>query len=161
MVYFASNKYLRSSIRQKNSTVTVTNFELTFYGDHPREGIDDDSPWLRSLDLEYSRIDLAQGLYYGLEAAGGMRGVPDEREVQRAVHDAPRTRAAVRGGVIQRFPDAVVAAQWDHVIVKDEQGKFRIDLTRMFSPSVIESALAVVQNATAPKDLRKLLNVPD
>ena len=126
-----------------------------------REGIGDESPWLRSLDLEYSRIDLEQGLYYGLEAAGGMRGVPDERDVQRAVHEAPRTRAAVRGGVIQRFPDAVVAAQWDHVILKDDQGMFRIDLTRMFAPAVIESAMAVVQNATAPKDLRKLLNVPD
>ena len=34
------------------------------------QNIADDDPWLRSLDLEYHRLDLEEGLYYGLEQSG-------------------------------------------------------------------------------------------
>src|SRR2546428_448975 len=69
-----------------------------------------DSPWLQSLDLEYHRVDLAEGLYYGLEQSGGILGVPDEMKVRRAVTEPPiSTRAYVRGKLIQRFADFVVA----------------------------------------------------
>src|SRR5665213_1898735 len=42
------------------------------------QNLDDDDPWLRSLDLEYHRLDREAGLYYGLEQQGAMIGVPDD-----------------------------------------------------------------------------------
>src|SRR4029079_6715421 len=42
------------------------------------QNLADDDPWLRSLDLEYHRLDLTEGLYYGLEQAGAMLGVPED-----------------------------------------------------------------------------------
>ncbi len=94
------------------------------------EKIQDNDPWLRSLDLEYHRLDPAEGLYLGLEQSGAIRGVPNPAEVADAVHHPPRdTRAAIRGRCIDRFPDAVLAAQWDHVTLRTTSGPLRIHLT--------------------------------
>ena len=41
----------------------------------------DDDPWLCSLDLEYHRLDPAEGLFLALEQTGAFRGVPDPVEV--------------------------------------------------------------------------------
>lgn len=119
------------------------------------ENIADDDPWLRSLDLEYHRLDPVAGLYYGLEQAGVIRGVPEESLVERAVHEAPRdTRAAIRGGCIAKFRPSVVSAQWDHVTLATDAGPVRVDLTRMFDGAVIRSALEVLARARTPGDLR-------
>jgi hypothetical protein len=72
------------------------------------QGLADDDPWLQSLDLEYHRLDLAEGLYYAWEQTGAMIGVPDERAVQRAMVEPPATaRAAIRGLCVQKFPAAL------------------------------------------------------
>ena len=68
------------------------------------QNIGDDDPWLRSLDLEYHRLDLEAGLYYALEQSGAMAGAPDEAAVRRAISEPPRsTRACIRGRCIQKF----------------------------------------------------------
>src|SRR5205814_9063307 len=72
----------------------------------------DDDPWLQSLDLEYQRLDMAEGLYYGLEQSGAILGVPNEMVVRRAVTPPPTTRAMVRGTSIQKFPACDIAAPW-------------------------------------------------
>jgi len=78
-----------------------------------------DDPWLQSLDLEYHRLDLKAGLYYGLEQDGGIPGVPEESAVRRAVSEPPHTtRALVRGKCIRKFAPAVESAQWDREIGK-------------------------------------------
>jgi proteasome accessory factor A len=40
------------------------------------QNLAEDDPWLRSFDLEYHRLDFAEGLYYGLEQSGAMRAPP-------------------------------------------------------------------------------------
>ncbi len=42
------------------------------------QGLNPDDPWLLSLDLEYHRLDLDVGLYFGLEQSGSIQCVPSE-----------------------------------------------------------------------------------
>ncbi len=119
------------------------------------ENIADSDPWMRSLDLEYHRLDPAEGLYLGLEQSGAMRDVPYPADVTNAIHHPPRdTRAAIRGRCVERFPDAILAAQWDHVTLKTGSGPLRIDLTNLFDPTEIAAWLAILEAAASPDDLR-------
>ncbi len=119
------------------------------------ENIANDDPWLRSLDLEYHRLDPVEGLYFGLEQAGAMRGVPDPAAVERAVHEPPSdTRAAIRGGCVAKFRPSVISAQWDHVTLATSTGPHRIDLTRLFDAATIEQARRRLASAQTPDDLR-------
>ena len=117
-------------------------------------GVGDADPWLRSLDLEYHRLDLAAGLYYALEQTGRMKGVPDETIVRRAVTEPPRTtRAYVRGRCVQKFAAAVVAAQWDHVSLDGSHGPRRISLLDLFAPEQVMRYAKAVDEARTPDDL--------
>jgi Pup amidohydrolase len=119
------------------------------------QNLSDDDPWLQSLDLEYHRLSLEEGLYYGLEQSGGMLGAPDEALVQRAMTEPPAsTRARVRGLCVQKFPDAILSAQWDHVTLEGAKGPIRISLLDLFSPEEIEHYSSVVLAAKSPDDLR-------
>jgi len=118
--------------------------------------IGDDDPWLQSLDLEYHRLDTAEGLYWGLEQAGRMRGVPDEKAVRRAVTHPPTTRATVRGKCIQKFASAVVSAQWDHITLQGRRGPIRIALTDLFTPEEVLRCSRVIDAASEPDDLQIL-----
>jgi proteasome accessory factor PafA2 len=120
-------------------------------------GVSDADPWLQSLDLEYHRLDLAAGLYYALEQAGAMQGVPDETAVRRAIAEPPRTtRAYVRGRCVQKFADAVVAAQWDHVSLRGRHGLQRISLLDLFAPEQVMRYASVVDEAQTPDDLNAI-----
>jgi proteasome accessory factor A len=122
-----------------------------------RQGLADDDPWLQSLDLEYHRLDLAQGLYYGLEQTGAMRGVPPEAAVRQALTEPPpTTRAAVRGYCIQKFPQAVLSAQWDHVTFQGRGGPIKVNLMDLFDPAHIRRLCLAIQAAKSPEDLRSL-----
>lgn len=119
------------------------------------EDIPDHDPWLRSLDLEYHRLDPIEGLYFALEQTGAMQGVPEPAAVDRALHEPPPdTRAAIRGGCITRFRSAVVAAQWDHVTLDTPEGPLRIDLTRLFDSVDIDRLRNRLAGAKQPGDLR-------
>ncbi|MGE3312686.1 MAG: proteasome accessory factor PafA2 family protein [Limisphaerales bacterium] len=119
------------------------------------EGLSDSDPWLRSLDLEYHRLDPVEGLYFGLEQTGGIRGVPDPAEVVNAVHHPPTdTRAAIRGLCVERFPDDILAAQWDHVTLRTRLGPLRVDLTQLFNRDDIAAWRDVLAAASSPDDLR-------
>ncbi len=124
------------------------------------QNLPDDDPWLRALDLEYHRLDLAEGLYYGLEQSGAMRGAPDEALVRQAVSNPPRTRAYVRGKCIQKFADDVISAQWDHITLQGSDGPIRISLLDLFAPEEILQYVRAVDAARSPDDLRSIANVP-
>jgi proteasome accessory factor A len=114
-------------------------------------------PWLQSLDLEYHRLDLAEGLYYALEQGGTMLGVPDEAAVRRAVREPPSTtRALVRGKCVQKFPAAVESAQWDHITLQAGGESLKISLLDLFAPEDILRYGKAIDGARSPEDLRTL-----
>ncbi len=114
-------------------------------------------PWLQSLDLEYHRLDRDQGLYYALEQAGQMQGIPDEGLVRRAIAEPPRTtRAYIRGRCIQKFSQYVVSAQWDHVTLQGSSGPLKISLLNVFTPEELAAFAQVVDAAKTPDDLQKI-----
>lgn len=126
------------------------------------EGIADDDPWLRSLDLEYHRLDPEEGLYFALEQSGALRGIPDPAAVERALGEPPRdTRASLRGGCIRRFPEAIVSAQWDHVTLATPQGPWRFDLTDLMDPISVGAARSALDRAATPEDLRSAASRQD
>ncbi len=119
-----------------------------------------EDPWLQSLDLEYHRLDLAEGLYYALEQSGGILGVPDESTVRRAVREPPTTtRALVRGKCVQKFAAAVESAQWDHITLQADGGPIKISLMDLFAPEEILRYGRVIDAARSPEDLRTLKSV--
>jgi proteasome accessory factor A len=121
------------------------------------QNIGPDDPWLQSLDLEYHRLDLAEGLYYGLEQSGAMLGAPEEAAVHWAMCEPPSTtRAYVRGRCIQKFASAVESAQWDHITLAAEGGPIKISLMDLFAPEDISRYARIVDGARSPEDLRTL-----
>jgi proteasome accessory factor A len=118
------------------------------------QGIGDEDPWLRSLDLEYHRLDLEAGLYYALEQSGAMAWAPDETAVRRATTEPPRsTRACIRGRCIQKFPAQVLAAQWDHITLQGSRRPLKISLLNLFAPEDVAAARQAVEAARQPDDL--------
>jgi Pup amidohydrolase len=122
------------------------------------QDIAEDDPWLRSLDLEYHRLDFAEGLYYGLEQQGAMRlSVPDEVSSE-AMHNPPKTtRASIRGKCVAKFGAAVTSAQWDHIVVESARGAVKISLLDLFAPEQILRYNSVVDAARTPDDLQTLV----
>lgn len=121
------------------------------------QNIADEDPWLRSLDLEYHRLDRDEGLYYGLEKSGAFKDVPVESAVSAAICGPPlTTRALIRGKCVQKFRDSILAAQWDHVTLKGESGAIKISLLDLFSSTQISHYADVIDRAQTPDDLREL-----
>ncbi|WP_264199774.1 proteasome accessory factor PafA2 family protein [Pseudonocardia sp. ICBG601] len=69
------------------------------------------------VDLQYSDVRLAKGLYNRLVTRGSMRRLVTEEQVAAAMTEPPEdTRAYFRGTCMGRFPVEVAAASWDSVI---------------------------------------------
>jgi proteasome accessory factor A len=140
--------------RDRLDWVAKLNLVREFQASH---SLAEDDPWLQSLDLEYHRLSLSEGLYYGLEQAGQIRAVPDEHGVRKAICQPPRTtRSYVRGRCIQKFPDDVIAAQWDHITLQGATGPIKISLLDLFAPEDILRYANAVDAASTPDDLRVL-----
>jgi proteasome accessory factor PafA2 len=125
------------------------------------QNISADDPWLQSLDLEYSRLDPAEGLYYGLEQSGAMAETVSREVAEYAKRHPPAsTRAYIRGRCIQKFCSSVIAAQWDHITLDGDNGPIKISLSDLFAPQEIMHYRKAVDAAQKPEDLRVLVNVP-
>lgn len=121
------------------------------------EGISHEDPWLRSLDLAYHALDRDTGLFFGLFDQGAFRlPIPSTDLSQHGLRAPCTTRAALRGGCIERFGSQVVSAQWDEVVLEGESRRIRVDLRDVFSESQITSALDVLGKASSPDDLLAL-----
>ncbi|MCC6234431.1 MAG: proteasome accessory factor PafA2 family protein [Verrucomicrobiales bacterium] len=123
------------------------------------EGIADEDPWLRSLDLEYHRLDPAEGLFFALEQSGAVRPLPlpdcGPAAIERAMHEPPSdTRAAVRGLCVSKFGAAVENAQWDHVTLRTSRGPLRLDLASLIDPAEVHACLQALRQVSSPDDLR-------
>ncbi len=83
-----------------------------------RDGLDWTSDRLKAIDLQYSDVRRDKGLYQRLVARGRVETLVTEAEIQAAVTSPPEdTRAWFRGECLRRFPDQVVAAGWDSLIL--------------------------------------------
>jgi len=82
-----------------------------------RDGLSWKHPKLRLLDLQYHDVDPGRGLYQRLVDRGAMRRLFSDEQVELAVTEPPEdTRAYFRGACVLRYPDALVAANWDSLI---------------------------------------------
>jgi proteasome accessory factor A len=121
------------------------------------EGIAADDPWLRSLDLSYHLMDPAQGLFYGLLESGAFRlPFPREAIFGRPLCAPPSTRAALRGGCIEKFGGQVESAQWDGVVLRDGDRRIEVDLRDVFSAERVAAGRAAIAAAARPADLLSL-----
>ena len=113
-----------------------------------------DDPWLRSLDLAYHLLDRSEGLFYGLLDTGAFRLPFPLDEITAPALKAPlTTRAALRGGCIEKFGPVVLSAQWDGVVLKDQQRRIELDLSDVFTAAQVEHGRAVLAAAHTPADL--------
>ncbi|MEV6879212.1 depupylase/deamidase Dop [Amycolatopsis sp. NPDC051128] len=75
------------------------------------------APRLRLVDLQYSDVRLAKGLYNRLVTRGSMKRLVSEEEVLAAVTTPPSdTRAYFRGRALEKYASSIAAASWDSVI---------------------------------------------
>ena len=118
----------------------------------------DDDPWLQSLDLEYSRLDPDEGLFYGLEQAGSFIDVPSESDVAWAVTNPPTTtRALIRGLCVRKFGNLVESAQWDHVTLRDGDDVLKLSLLDAFDHALLQRLADAINSSATPSDLEKKL----
>ena len=86
-------------------------------GYRTRDGLGWNHPRLQLVDLQYSDLRSARGLYNRLVASGRMTRLVNEQDVIRAVTNPPEdTRAYFRGRCLRQYPEAIAAASWDSVI---------------------------------------------
>jgi proteasome accessory factor A len=82
-------------------------------GYRDRYALDDHSARLRAIDLQYHDLRPSHSLAQRV----GLRSLVDDEQAREAVHNPPpSTRAYFRGQCVARFPDEIVAANWDSVV---------------------------------------------
>jgi Pup amidohydrolase len=91
-----------------------------------RDGLPWTHPKLRLVDLQYHDVAPERSLFRRLVQAGRMERLFTDEEVTRATEEPPeRTRAYFRGRCLARFPEAVVAANWDSLVLDTGEAALR------------------------------------
>ncbi|MDA8057902.1 MAG: depupylase/deamidase Dop [Actinomycetota bacterium] len=115
-----------------------------------RHGCGWDDPRLAALDLQYHDLRPARSLFARLDT----ERLVTADEVARAVTEPPRrTRAWFRGQCLQRWPDAVVTANWDSLVF--DVGTDPLRRVPMMDPlrGTAEHVDELLQASTSPADL--------
>jgi proteasome accessory factor PafA2 len=126
-----------------------------------RHGLPPTHDRVRMVDLQYHDVRRDKGLHHRLVAAGRVTRITSDAEVEAAVTTPPEdTRAWFRGECVRRFPDAVVAAGWDSVVLDIGAGRGLVRLP-MPEPGLGTRALtaAALEGATDVQDLLRRLDV--
>jgi Pup amidohydrolase len=98
-----------------------------------RESLDWSHDRLKAIDLQYHDVRRDKGLYQRLAARGRVETLVTEDEIQAAIATPPEdTRAWFRGECLRRFPEQVVAAGWDSLIL--DVGKDALQRLPMMEP---------------------------
>ncbi len=98
-----------------------------------RESLDWHHDRLKAIDLQYHDVRRDKGLYQRMVARGRVETMVTEAEIQAAIATPPEdTRAWFRGECLRRFPDQVVAAGWDSLIL--DVGRDALQRVPMMEP---------------------------
>ncbi|GAA4285539.1 depupylase/deamidase Dop [Brevibacterium daeguense] len=116
-----------------------------------REDLAWDHPKLALIDVQYHDVRPGRGLFHKLEQAGRIRRLTSPEEVEAAVTSPPEdTRAWLRGSVVAKFTEDLVAASWDSLILATgEESLIRVPMkyplkgTRALVGDVVESSETV------------------
>jgi proteasome accessory factor PafA2 len=91
-------------------------------GYRDRHGLDQGDARLRAIDLQYHDLRAERSLAQRV----GLRELHRPDTVREAVHNPPETtRAYFRGQCVARYPDQIVAANWDSVVFDLGEGPLR------------------------------------
>jgi proteasome accessory factor A len=100
-----------------------------------RDGLEWSHPKLHLIDLQYSDIRPARGLYHRLVDKGRMQRLVSDEEIRPAVLRPPDdTRAYFRGRCLEKYADSIAAASWDSVIF-DLPGRDALQRVPTLEPS--------------------------
>ena len=84
-----------------------------YEGFRSRHGIEWDDPKMAALDLQYHDLRPSKGLARRM----GLTRVSDDAQVEMAINQPPpTTRAFFRGRCLEKYPDQIVAANWDSMV---------------------------------------------
>ena len=84
-----------------------------YEGFRSRHGIGWDDPKMAALDLQYHDLRPSKGLARRM----GLTRVSDDTQVETAINQPPpTTRAFFRGRCLEKYPDQIVAANWDSMV---------------------------------------------
>ena len=87
-----------------------------------RHGLSVADPRLKAIDLQYHDMRVEKCL----ASRAGLRTLVDPTDVERAIRSAPdSTRAYFRGQCLERWPDQVVSANWDCLVLDVGRGPLR------------------------------------
>jgi proteasome accessory factor A len=127
-----------------------------------RDGLAWSHPKLRLLDLQYHDVAPGRSLHRRLVEAGRMRRLFNDAQVDRAAAEPPeRTRAYFRGRCLARFGEAVVAANWDSLVL--DLGEDALTRVPMMDPlrGGRESVAELIDGSGSAADLVRSLGGAD
>ncbi len=79
--------------------------------------LDWSSPRLKLIDLQYHDVDPRRSIAHKLMDSGRLERILGEAEIEEAAVTPPAdTRAWFRGRCLERFPNSIVAANWDSIV---------------------------------------------
>jgi len=119
-----------------------------------RDNLRWDDPKLKVIDLQYADVRPEKSLYEKLVRNGTVERVVSEDDVTRAMTEPPdTTRAYFRGSCLAKWPDSVVAANWDSIIL--DVGEDPLRRIPMLEPTKGNRAMveALLARSNTPRDL--------
>ncbi len=124
-------------------------------GYRDRDSLGWGDPRLKAVDIQWSDVRADRGLAHRLADSGRLTRLVSGDEARAAMTSPPSdTRAWFRGTVLDRYPDQVVAASWDSLIV-EVPGQRTLQRIPMMDPlrGTKEQVGPLVERATSMADL--------
>ena len=124
-------------------------------GYRDRYDLSPDDARLRAIDLQYHDLRPEKSLSQRV----GLRATHTTREIADSVHNPPvTTRAYFRGQCVERYPDEIVAANWDSVVF--DVGEGPLQRVPMLDPlrGTRELTAHLLENSTTATELLEALD---
>ena len=95
-----------------------------------------ESPAIRAADLLFASLDVEEGLYWAVEAAGGAERIATKGEIRRAMREPPAdTRAWARTMLLRQIGrGAIESVNWDEIRLRLGTAAAGVDAIRFDDP---------------------------